>query len=189
MARADLYSEALKDRVHELYTVADKPMREVQTILQTEFPGEAKRLTLDRLRSIATHKRNKINRQLKATKRAKGVVTMHTVKPVTKKDGRVGRSNALYRDNEQQILEICRNLRETEGWRWNAIKQHLSQEFPLYRIPHWSTLAKKIGTTGCKHNDKTVITITTSNKAVITIEVTPKLAKRVLDYLISGNLN
>ena len=71
MSGPQLYPTRMKERVHQLYYIQRNPMPKVLETLKEEFPEFSKRMTIDRMHSVARKMRLKHGLAAKSPKISK----------------------------------------------------------------------------------------------------------------------
>jgi hypothetical protein len=160
------YPSELRERVHELYYEKNQPMSLVLKTLQKEFPKFSKRLTPDRLRSIASLMRRKHNVPSKHPKNASAARNRYNT-PLTK-----------------QIMESARKLRQ-KNYRLRAIVDELKLQFPEASIPSPARLRRLLK--GAKEEPKTLqVMLTGPSGTVVTISVNNKSVEKVIKAILEA---
>jgi len=153
-----VYPEKLKKRVHQLYYVEGMPMGKVLPILKKEFPKLAKRMTTDRIHSVARIHRQGLDLPPKHRNIANG-----------KKRNKTALS--LNGKRRKEIIEAARKLKQ-KNYRWQAVVDELKLQFPNENIPPAGPLANIIKGRKPKDGNKQYhVAITGPSGVVLNIDV------------------
>jgi len=165
MATTNPYPVTLKDRIHQLYYIEQKPMLEAVAILKTEFPEVANRITTDRMHSTARVVRLKLGLPPKHPEMSTAGPRKPKVRTQNKK---------LISANRKEVIEAARKLRQ-RNYRWQAVRDELIVQFPGEKIPTAAALSNIAkGNKPQNGNGQYQITISSSSGAVINATISSK---------------
>jgi hypothetical protein len=169
-----VYPDKLRARVHQLYYVQKKPMTKVVPILKKEFPSFAKRITTDRMHSVARAERKK--KGLKA-------------KNKNMSEGRSKKGSGVNGTKRKEIIEHARKLRQ-KNYRWQSIVEELKVKFPGEKIPPAGALSNivKGRKTKSRNSNKTYhVAITSPNGVVLNIDVSSnKSLEKIIAHILEA---
>jgi hypothetical protein len=165
------YPEKLALRTHKLYYEQKKTMKDVLKILKKEYPKFAKRMTVDRLHSVARGYRKKKGLAAKNERMSKS----HTKKTTTVSSKR------------KEIIESARKLRQ-KNYRWQAIVEELKVQFPKEKIPTAAALSNIVRGKKPKNNNKQYhVSITSPSGVVLNIDISSnKSLEKIVSQLLEA---
>jgi len=165
------YPNKLKERLHQLHYVEGKTISVAIVILGKAFPKFKKRMTRDRMSSLARYVRIRkgLNGNKQHTRKGKP-----SQKPQSKK--------------QKEFITEARRLRQ-KGFRWQAIVDELKVRFPEEKIPTANTLSVRVKGRKYKSrngNKQYHIAITSASGAVVNIDIpssmdVEKLIRQILE--------
>lgn len=167
MSKRDPYPDSLGELVHQLYYEQRKTMREVLPILKKKYPKYAKRITVDRMQSVARLYRKKKGLPAKNENMSKGQ-----------------KKRAVLGPQRKEIIEEARRLKQ-KNYRWQAVVEELKVKFPKANIPPAGALSNIVRGKKVKNNNQTYrLAITAPSGTVINMELSSKKFDQFLKNLL-----
>jgi hypothetical protein len=173
-----IWPEKVRKKVDELYNHGSKTMPQVIKILEKEFPKLAKRMTPQRLHSVA--------RQVRLQNGTKPKHKSKNKKKKKSKKASISKWRSMGKDKREEVLAVARKLRNA-GYRWGAIVDDLKVKFPHYGLPTPGNLAMIIKGRKAKNTNSNEYTITIETEAgttKVSTTIPARKAKKLINELL-----